>query len=130
MENKKQLSAVSPNTRNRGHKMKLVGGRLNNKKKEVKREEADPRPTHSRTVEVSATAGWGHQNFACIGHSLMGKKNNQGGVDQRCHSLAQKVIELLGKILWGKYHCNLNLHLCISSSCFWQADIGLGWLSS
>lgn len=31
MENKKQLP-VSPNTRNRGHKMKLVGGRLNIKK--------------------------------------------------------------------------------------------------
>lgn len=32
MENKKQLPYVSPNTRNRGHKMKLVGGRLNIKK--------------------------------------------------------------------------------------------------
>lgn len=32
MENKKQLPDVSPNTRNRGHKMKLVGGRLNIKK--------------------------------------------------------------------------------------------------
>lgn len=32
MENEKQLSAVSSNTRNRGHKMKLVGGRLNKKK--------------------------------------------------------------------------------------------------
>lgn len=33
MENEKQLSAVSPNTRNSGHKMKHVGGRLNKKNK-------------------------------------------------------------------------------------------------
>lgn len=33
MEIKKQLSVVSPNTGNRGHKMKLVGGRLNFKKR-------------------------------------------------------------------------------------------------
>jgi len=33
IENEKQLSSVSSNTRNRGHKMKLVGGRLNKKKR-------------------------------------------------------------------------------------------------
>lgn len=121
MENEKQLSAVSSNTRNRGHKMKLVGGRLNKKKKK----ETDPCPTRSRTVEVTATGCWGHQNFTCVGHTHGKRKIGQGRVDKRHHSLAQEVLERLWKIFRGKYHCNLKLLSYISSSHCWQPDTGL-----
>lgn len=125
MENGKQLSAVSPHTRNRGHKMKLVGGRLN----KTRKEEADPHPTRSRTVEVTATGCWGHQNFTCIGHTQK-RKIGQGRVDKKQHSLAQEVFEQLGKIFWGKYHCFLNLLSYVSSRHCWQPATRLPHISS
>lgn len=114
MENKKQLPDVSPNTRNKGHKMKLVGGRLNIKRNK----EAEPQPTHSRAVPVTATGCWGRQNFL-RSDMLMEKEKAAGENGQKTPLCTSINPGTAWKIFSEKDHWNLSLLSHISSRHGW-----------
>lgn len=94
--------------------MKLVGDRLNLKKQTKKRSRqildqhaAEPWKSLPRDAGVS-------EMLHALDTHKGKRKSSWERVGKRHPSLAQEVLELLGKIFWGKHHCNLNLLSYIS----------------